>query len=114
MLAKHKVGKFNSSIMMQLVSLLCIFPAGRVVQFVRSKRGNPLAVLDGYVYNKHVTKGSKTFWKCTSYDTTRSCRARLTTFGEVVYLIMGSHNHDPQYGNLLLSPPYHFFGLATT
>jgi len=58
---------------------------------VKSKKGNKLLELDGYLFRKTKQKRSMCYWICCGYDS-RKCKSSLIT--EAGKLISQTINHD--------------------
>ncbi|XP_045496213.1 protein tramtrack, beta isoform isoform X21 [Colias croceus] len=71
-----------------------------LLQFIESRRGNRLILLNGYKYStkRQIMVGGvdKRCWHCSTHNA-RGCRALLHTLDDELYKVRGSHNHDPVY-----------------
>ncbi|XP_072393840.1 uncharacterized protein [Diabrotica undecimpunctata] len=63
-----------------------------VVHFIKSNK-NPKMILDCYEFILERRVASKSIWCCT-YKTKAKCKARCYTYGQVVDIKNGQHNHD--------------------
>ncbi|XP_003744409.1 uncharacterized protein LOC100909081 [Galendromus occidentalis] len=63
-------------------------------QYVMSKRGNPLLVVDNYLYRKNgqTGKNGQQYWVCISPQ----CSVRTKTLNERVNSAIATHSHPPQ------------------
>jgi len=63
----------------------------RRVEYIMSRRGTSQILLDGYIYNKNVTKVTCQHWTCVS----KTCNGRCTTTGDFLKNVT-EHNHPPE------------------
>ena len=66
-------------------------------QFIQSARGfAQLVDKSGYIYTRHQSKKSRTWWKCVEKTSkANSCNARATTEGFHITKYFKTHTHPP-------------------
>lgn len=58
-----------------------------------SKNGRQQLILHEHSFNRHVVRGSLTYWRCSQFAVFK-CRARCKTHDGKTYLLNEVHNHD--------------------
>ncbi|XP_067009077.2 protein tramtrack, alpha isoform isoform X7 [Anabrus simplex] len=69
-------------------------------RYVFSKKGHRQLVHCGYIYNLYRQSDTKKHWRCANYHTF-ACRALCKTINDRVNCVLNSHNHAPQYAEIL-------------
>lgn len=65
-----------------------------VPQFRMNKNARKQLIYREHVFNRHVIRGSLTYWRCSQFAVCR-CRARIkTNHDSVMTLLRVDHNHD--------------------
>ena len=69
-------------------------------QFIQSARGfAQLVDKSGYIYTRHQSKKSRTWWKCVEKTSKANpCNARATTEGFHITKYFKTHTHPPLMG----------------
>ena len=78
--------------------ITCFFVDGLdEAQFIQSARGfAQLVDKSGYIYTRHQSKKSRTWWKCVEKTSkTNPCNARATTEGFNITKYFKTHTHPP-------------------
>jgi len=72
-----------------------------MAQFIKSKRGKDLFVLEGYTFMKssHDKAGTAIYWKCTEYHKNK-CPGRCTTKNGKLESHKNKHNHLPDQSRI--------------
>lgn len=64
------------------------------IKFVRSLRGNPLILLQGFKFYKYRTIGLKSRWQCSTHNS-KGCTAFVHTIDDEIIKVKNDHNHPP-------------------
>ena len=67
------------------------------LQFIPSKKGNSIAVLQGYMYVCDKRKDQSKYWKCQQF---RTCKSRMKTVDGIVTATPTEHSHAPDPAKL--------------
>lgn len=62
-----------------------------MAEFVRSDKGNPLLLFNGYLFVKDKKAGNRTYWKCQNYN--KHCKCRAKTAGGEIISVSREHDH---------------------
>ncbi|OWR46269.1 hypothetical protein KGM_208260 [Danaus plexippus plexippus] len=70
------------------------------LQYVYSKRGNPLMFFAGYTFSlkkyRNTNDSRRRLWRCSTHAS-RGCHVVLVTVDETIVSIKSEHNHKPSY-----------------
>jgi hypothetical protein len=67
------------------------------LQYLKSRKGNPQLLFDGFRYVLERTRNGKRNWKCAKYDR-ELCRGRCQSKDDSAWLT-ADHNHPPTHSN---------------
>ena len=62
-----------------------------MAQFVKSSKGKPMLLLNGFLFVKDKQVRNKTYWKCKDFE--NKCKSRTITVDDVVTTDPKEHNH---------------------
>ncbi|KAJ8874968.1 hypothetical protein PR048_022858 [Dryococelus australis] len=79
------------------LSILCCWPQGGL-QIIRSRKGRPQLVHNGYLFGVRKYYGDRVYWRCMERV---SCTARVNTRGNEVTVMCGAHSHGPHIKEIL-------------
>ena len=96
------VRKQTNEVLPRLLSLyINIFfaveaPFKEMAEFVKSSKGKPMLLLNGYLFVKDKSVENKTYWKCKDFE--NKCKSRTITIENEVKKEPKQHNHagDPE------------------
>lgn len=69
--------------------LACTLSSGAM--FITSPRGNRMIKLGNHIFYKNKVVNEKGYWICCCKKT--GCKAKVTTFSDVILQIDGTHTH---------------------
>lgn len=74
------------------------------LEYIKSQRGKDKLVHDGCLHTIHMKKDNGIVWRCTNFKRVKGlCPRKISTFGEDIVEVSGSHNHAANLSGVKLA-----------